>query len=331
MAREIGFTQLGRRRSVLEKRESSRKSLLSILVINRDSATFRLENLAQLRTLLAAIDSLGEIIFIDNDRLPAHSETLVQDYPEVRVLIPTRKLAFRQCFLLGMREALSPHVLVLDASCYLAAMDLDSVFRVFADKRHFAVGFQLEDSEGNPLPSVVKAFVDQHRLYMIEGNRGFAAASLFLKDFVGIYDREKVLFLGSPDPAFRGIWAAIDFFFTAWGRGWLTAVEPSNRVQIGFPLPTLERPVSLMRRIAWARGELRFLKKYLRDRKQRPFHRRHLLWQGLGRLVHLDPALFSALGLELVCSLWPGKRRLRPADAVLAPEDIFNLLMEKNQ
>ena len=328
MKKNIGFTHLGKKLTPLGKRENKKKSILSILIINENSGSFSLPALRQSWQIIKSVDHLGEIIIIDNDPSQSKTEAILSEFSEIRILIPTEKLSFSESFYLGINEAVSPHVLIIDSSCYIKHIDLDNVFKNFNNNRTFALGFQLIDTEGNPIPSVVKAFLDRGRLSMIEGNRNFAASSLLLKNYFGIYDREKVLFLTQPYSSSSTVWPMIDFFFNAWSRGWMTTIDPVNRLEIPF-LPASVFPQNKFRiKLRYHRLELRFLRKYFTDKKSKIYTKKHFFKISLKKMLKFDFSMILAFIFENSSTLFIRTKIRERSKSFFTPLDVLNFLME---
>jgi len=328
MKKNVAFTQLGKKIAPFDRKEYKRKSILSILIINQDKRHFSKETVKSAWQIIKALDGLGEITIIDNDFSRTQTEALLKEFPEIRILVPTRPVSFHTAFFLGLKEAMSPHVLVIDSSCKIDSLELDCIFRTFQDKRTFAMGFRLLDSESNPVPSVVKAFLDRGRMTMIEGNRDFAASSLFLKNFYGIYDRKKAIFLEEPDMRMKGIWSSVDYFFRGWSRGWITTIDPVNRLQADIPVPPAAEESGFFRKFRYHRQELRFLKKHFLDPESRRYRKRHFLIQGWKKLIRLDPAMFISFFIENLSSAFSWTTNRKRAESFLTPMDVFHILME---
>lgn len=334
---DIGFTQLGRRISAEEKRDLRRKPQLTVAVLNRDSTRFSARLMEQIDALFSPelhTDSAekgggltGEVLIIDMDPSAERNDYLLETWPRLRILLPTRSLTPLEGVFLAARESAAPQLLLIDSCAVIEQLDLPAQLKRFQREPDlFAVGPALIDENGTQLSAVVKAFFDRERMHMIDGNRETVTGSLLLKGYSGIYDREKLLRLERP-PVFSGLWEEADHFFGAWGRGWRVKVDPAFQILLHELPGSVDLP-SGKGRLRYLRNEIRFLRRNFRDRESRRLRRRFLLKQSMRELFRLHPLLFWAVVLELFRSWNPFKKLPKREGLVYTIEQIFDQLME---
>lgn len=311
---EAGFTQLGRRLSAQEKREYGRRLELTILVINESGRMFRMAAFAHGAQMARGLGSSVEILFIDLDAAHSRIDILLAEFPGLRVIIPTRKMKFAEAVGLGMREALAPHVLVLDSATAIVNFELAAAQAAFAaDKRLFAIGPALVDEGGSELPVRLGARLEAGRCLLTEDMAASRQPTLALRGFRGIVDREKALFVGVPEAGLGTGWAAIEWFYTAWARGWQTIVDPVHCLLVGADgVESFVPGPGFARRRRFYRDESLFLARHCRDRE----NRRGIVGQACAGLLRFDAALLFG---------WFAGRRLRErrAGAVLHASEVF--------
>jgi len=236
---EIGFAQLGRRLLAQEKRELARTLDLSFVCINDRSAFFRMAALARVFEYARVLGPRAEVLFIDLDSEESRVADLLADFPALRVLIPAKRIPLADAVSLGMREALAPYVCVLRSAYILADLDVDSMLAGFrADPRLFALGPCFVNEEGSDLPyqdirlragrlelcgqalASAPALREQHDAAQHE-----ARNMAFLPNYVGVYAREKALFIPPPEKRLLPEWACLEWFYGAWARGWRSSIE----------------------------------------------------------------------------------------------------------
>lgn len=335
---DIGFTQLGRRVGAGDRRDQRRKPMLSAVILNRDSTRFSARLVEQIADLFspemqgaAGRDAespvlQGELLLVDMDPSAERNEYLLSVWPQLRILIPTRPLTALEGVFLAAREAVAPFMLLLDSAATVEQLDPEQLLQRFRREPDlFAVGPALLTGEGEPCPSVVKAFFDRERMHMIDGNRDAVTGSLLLKGYSGCYHREKLLRLERP-PLFDGVWEEADLFFGGWLSGWRVKVDPGFQLLLKNELPAVGLPDK--GRLRYLRREIRFLRRNFRDRESRRIRRRYLLRQSLRELIRFRPLLFTAAVLELLRSWNPFVRLPKRQQSVYTIEQIFDQLME---
>ena len=323
-----GFIQLGRRSSSGKGRFTRKEFALSLLVVNNAPPLVTLENLSRLRDVCESLHNDAEVLIIANDKAAAGYEQLIHAFPEVRLLIPVVEHSFRQCLWLGMQEAQGQLVMVLDPGCYINTIDFDTVFRAFTNASLFAMGFSLRTPEGNEIDSIIKAFPERGYLRLLAARREYAAKSFFLRDFLGIYHREKMMLLQNVERHLHGVWAAADFFLGAWTRGWQTIVDPANEVLYSYQPESLIAAGGVCSRIRFYRNEIGFLRRNFIDTESRRFRRRYLVKTAWAALRRFDVAPGCALFIEFARKFLPGRRVPLRYEAVLSPLEVFQKLME---
>jgi len=296
MMRETGFTQLGKRFSAQEKRDYARRIELSVLCINISGQTFRMPAFERTAAMVAGLAPLAELILVDLDAAHSRNDLLLAEYPWMRVIIPTREIGLPAALFLGMREALGQRVLVLDTATAIAYFDIPGALRAFREERRlFAIGPSIIAEDETECPVVLGGCIEDGRLQMTEAVASETRYSLALRRFYGLYDREKVLFLGTPPTSLPLDWAVLEWFISAWSRGWRTVINPEHCFYIPGSWPRSVLPgKAFVDRVRFYRYEIGFLRRHCRSREQVRARRRSIFRRALTNLLKLDFSLALA-------------------------------------
>lgn len=294
--KRTGFTQLGKRLSAQEKREAARRTELSVLCINLSGRSFRMPALERAAALVASLTPRAELILIDLDASHSRNEILLTEFPWLRIIIPTVRLGLGAAIALGVGEALGQRILILDTAAAIASFDIPRALQAFRnDNRLFAIGTAIVAGEESESPVRLLGRLVKGRLLLEERIPHEVGPSLALRRFWGLYDREKILFLGAPTDSLPLDWAVLEWFVSAWSRGWRTIIDPAHCLY----LPG-EGPVSLLpgkgffERLRFVRQEIGFLDRHCREKEQVRIRRKSLFFETWHRLLRLDCTLLFA-------------------------------------
>lgn len=314
-----GFTQLGRRLSGVGKREAQRHSLLSLVIAAPEAGAAAFPALEDAFALLETSGIPGEVLLVGRSPALVLPDNLLRERPELRVCIPARTRTLPEALLLGAGEAVSPHVLLLEADTRLRFVDIRRLLALFADPQLFAAGFCDEDN-----PHVTGAAVREGRVRFVIRETESARPAFFLPGFAGVYDRARLLLLEPAGAPAVFPWREADFFYRAWARGWITMADPGSLV--ARETPPAGEPAGFRRRLAYFRGEILFLHRNFVDRESRRLRHRFFLRHALHRLVCFDPVPALACLLERGRYFFSFRGKNRSDEAVLAAHQIFSLL-----
>ena len=316
-----GFTQLGKRLSAQEKRDFARRLEVSVLCINVSGQEFRMAAFERTAALVTSLAPLSELILIDLDSVHSRNTVLLDEFPWMRIIIPTRTISLTAAIALGMKEALGQRVLLVDTSAAVAFFDFPSALRAFReDRRLFAIGPVIVADDEKECPVLLGASLKNGRLCLTESVPTMPAASLGLRRFYGIYDREKVLFLGAPPEGLPTEWAGLEWFVSAWSRGWRTKVDPAHCVYApgDWSLSLLPGP-GFLERVGFFRIEIAFLRRHCRSKEQVRARRQSIFFKALTNILRLDFALFFA-------GLTHRRFRARSRDSMCSLQDVLRML-----
>ena len=321
--KQHGFTQLGKRLTGIGRREAKLEVQLSVVVVSVDGEEFSLHSIAGSFTQLRENNLGGEVILVDRCSPQSRLEQLLRDFPDLKILIPTEPLSYLEAFCLGAREAIASKVLNFHASCKPEPVDLPRLLYFFEDRRLFAAGF-MHSASGC---AIIPAF-EQGRLLLQAHTPKEAVPALFLPDYCGMYDREKLLKIDIRPRIFPEPWGDVDFYYSAWSRGWITMVDPQSRFSGGRRGCITEEPAGFWNRLRFFRGETAFLRRNLVDSLHGKLRRRFFFRYSIRRLLHLDPAPALACLAERLRSWIPWKKQEKRMEAVFSASDIFALIRE---
>jgi hypothetical protein len=254
---EMEFAQFGWRFSAQEKRDHLHSLEISFVCIHSGFRPFRMEAFEQIEAVARAAGPRAEVIFIDLDAEKNRIDSLLAHFPSLRILVPASpRGGFADAVFLGMREALAPYVVILNTEDILIDFDIDSVLESFRlNLQLIALGPACVDEEGREQACFLFARLHKGRLKLRQGayNSGGAGISrrfaqgasfemlssgrgireglpprnaLLLPQYIGVYAREKVLFIPPPEVFADPAWACLEWFYSAWARGWQSRVDP---------------------------------------------------------------------------------------------------------
>lgn len=207
--RQINCTILGGRRS-------EKKSNLNVaaILLNSGNSYLRLQNLENLTKC-----GFEKIVSVENDSKNFNLDDLLQNFPEVKFVIPLENAADGDLINLAMAEIDSPCALVLRDSIRitqniltaqlsenLAAQNVFCIVpRIFAqDKTAVPIKF---------IPGVKKSVLNIESDSQISDGE----ATLYPFGFFGFYNTKKFKRLGGFDYAIKNpYWQNLDFAFRAW-------------------------------------------------------------------------------------------------------------------
>lgn len=207
--RQINCTILGGRRS-------EKKSALNVaaILLNSGNNYLRLQNLESLSKC-----GFEKIVSVENGSKNFNLDDLLQNFPEVKFVIPLEKAADGDLINVAMSEIDSPYALVLRDSIHITPKILTAqlsenvaaqnsfciVPRIFAhDKTAIPIKF---------VPGVKKSVLHiESDLQISDGE-----PTLFPFNFFGLYNTKKFKHLGGYDFAIKNpYWQNLDFAFRAW-------------------------------------------------------------------------------------------------------------------
>ena len=207
--RQINCTILGGARS-------EKKSVLNVaaILLNSGNSYLRLQNLENLTKC-----GFEKIVSVENDSKNFNLDDLLQNFPEVKFVIPLEKAADGDLINVAMAEIDSPSALVLRDSIHitqkiltaqlsenLAAQDVFCIApRIFAqDKTAVPIKF---------VPGVKKSVLNIESDLQISNDE----PTLYPFDFFGFYNTKKFKRLGGYDYSIKKpYWQNLDLAFRAW-------------------------------------------------------------------------------------------------------------------
>ncbi|HAK68507.1 MAG TPA: hypothetical protein DEO40_00145 [Treponema sp.] len=157
-------------------------------------------------------------------------DELSQQYPTVKFMIPHEHVTPGDMMNLGMGEAKSPYVLVLqDDLCTESFHFPASLAKKLIDQNQFCVCPRLATENQQTLPvhyipsSKKSVFTIESTLTMATGTKTFYAS-----DWAGFYNRDKFIQLGGADYTIDSeYWQKLDLFFRSWLWGETTTIDSS--------------------------------------------------------------------------------------------------------
>ncbi len=293
---QTGFTQLGKRLSAQEKREYARRIELSVLCINLSGRSFRMPAFERTAAMVAALSPLAELILVDLDAPHSRNDLLLEEFPWMRIIIPTARMGLAAAVALGVREALGQRIFILDTASAIAFFDIPKALQAFReDRRLFAIGPAIVAGEETECPVRLEGRLVEGRLRIDERIPLEAGPSLALRRFCGLYDREKVLFLGAPPDVLPPDWAALEWFVAAWSRGWRTMVDPAHCLYIPGEWQVSMLPgAGFLERVRFVRQEIGFLRRHCPGRDQVRARRHSIFFKAWANIFRLDFTLLFA-------------------------------------
>lgn len=207
--RQINCTILGGRRS----EEKSALNVAAIL-LNGGNSYLRMQNLENLSKC-----GFEKIISVENDSKNFNLDDLLQNFPEVKFVIPLEKAVDGDLINAAMAEIDSPYALVLRDSIRITREILTpQLSEKLAAQNIFCIVPRLfaQDKTAVPIkfiPGVKKSVLNIESDVQISDGE----PTLYPFNFLGFYDTKKFKRLGGYDFAIKNpYWQNLDFAFRAW-------------------------------------------------------------------------------------------------------------------
>ncbi|UTC63677.1 hypothetical protein E4O00_06850 [Treponema sp. OMZ 788] len=208
--RKIPYTVLG-------KSSGDVKTAVSVVVLNR-GARYYLSSLFQ-----NLIDlGLSSIVFVDSSPRGFELESLSSQFPEVKFLIPLENVTVGEMINLGISETSSDYVMVFWNDMVLSSSALpENLTDILNQSDVVCLAPVLIDEKNSLIPVQIVPSVT-HRDFSTEQFfcRKDLTHTIYMYDFVGIYNREKFIDIGGFDYTIENpYWQNLDFGFRThlWG------------------------------------------------------------------------------------------------------------------
>jgi len=192
----------------------SRRSGLSILLLNRGGKPFRKE-------LLLHLSGLGtrEILSVEISSNRLNLEDLQKELPQVKLLFIQSKANWGEIINIAVKEALGEFVFILWNDMDIHSKSISSrVFSKIEERQTFCTVPWLYDKEGDIYPSrYIPARGNSSMLKMLPlAPENEDSTSLFPFDYTGIFHRQKFLRCGGFDGTIENpYWQLMDLGFRA--------------------------------------------------------------------------------------------------------------------
>ncbi len=227
--RKISYTILG-------KQDSDFSEPISVIVLNRGGRFY-------LSSLFKNLSSIGlnSIIYVDKTKRSFELESLTNEFPEVKFVLPYEDLTVGEMINIGMAETSSSCVLVMWSDMLLPDNFFDArLLEKLAEKKTVCISPTLLDAKKDKLPVQIVPtltnmdFSTEHFSCMKDFVR-----TLYPFDFMGLYDREKFIKLGGFDYTIsNSYWQNLDFAFRAnlWSYNFLISQSLHLQYSVDYPI-----------------------------------------------------------------------------------------------
>jgi hypothetical protein len=223
----ISFTQLGRRFSAVERLGTGRRPDVSFVCIHEKHTPFRMAAFERMSACARLSGERAEVLFIELDADKKRIDALLAAFPSHRIIIPKGRVTCLEAVLLALREAHASLVCILNTAHILVNFDIDLILESFrSNPRLFALGPSYTDGKGAHFPSCVRASAGTGGLEFSLRAVTEAENAFLLQNYIGVYAREKASFLPPPAKRLAPDWENLEWFYSAWARGWQTQVDP---------------------------------------------------------------------------------------------------------
>lgn len=173
-------------------RSGGRKAELDlsvVLLVERNSDPVDAINAAY--QALSKADFSSEFILLNMSQEGFQYDTLLQLFPQMRVLLPREKVGPAEAIMLAASEALSRNILLLDEHAVIETINLE-VLRMYLSENNFGILLPLiTDAKGEIVPNCVKAYFRKGMIDTVSMDIvGSAITSLYPKYFGFMLNRD---------------------------------------------------------------------------------------------------------------------------------------------
>lgn len=200
------------------KKSDEDQSAFTVILLNRGGRYYRS---AVFQNLEAA--GFTSIISIEVSNEPYDIENLSTRFPEVKFLVPLENVSIGEMINTGIAETSSPWVFVVWNDIRISPSSVPArILSKLKDDGNLCTAPVFLNQKLEQLPVQMVPAVNRHS-FQVESMPCFrdGSPSVYPFDFVGIYNREKLIRLGGFDYTIRNpYWQNLDFGFRAhlWGE-----------------------------------------------------------------------------------------------------------------
>lgn len=199
------------------KKSDEEQSLFTVILLNRGGRYYRSAVFQNLENA-----GFNSVISIEMSTEPYDIENLSIRFPSVKFLVPLENVTIGEMINTGMAETTSPYVFVVWNDIRLSPSSItDRLVEKIKEEGVLCVAPMLTSAKLESLPVQMVPAIERH-VFQVEPMPCIKdnSPTIYPYDFVGIYNREKVIQLGGFDYTItNSYWQNLDFGFRAhlWG------------------------------------------------------------------------------------------------------------------
>ncbi|GEM_PF-7059857 len=241
---------------------------VSLIILNKDMPPARvLQSLQRLHMIADSVTTTGntvsphttvEIMLVDNGSRELPVNTILAQFPQVRIIMPSEPVNWAYALNLAVKEARGAIAVTLSSNIIIDSLDLNGLLQLFSYDNVFSVAPRVLAVGGN-VDLTITALARQNKVLLsrpctLKNHNGIclpqfhddAAAktvsTLFAPAGMAVYHREKFIALGGLQSIYASsvsmpfgsrdtlhdmlYWADIDISYRAWKAGWGTLYYP---------------------------------------------------------------------------------------------------------
>lgn len=212
--------------------QKAKADLTIAIILNQFSDP--VETLNSVYRFVSETKKICEVLFLNTDKEGYRYDRLLDTFPAFRVLLPQEEISLPQAVALIAQESLSRYCLFLNEDVELSKLDLDLLDVYLSQNSLGMLVPEVIGSEGEEIPSVVKASIERGFLETMSFKmKGTAIPSLYPKYFAFILNKEMFEKLGIEISDFQTLpFSLLDLGYKTWRHGFLIFQSSNFRVKL---------------------------------------------------------------------------------------------------
>lgn len=232
--------------TIFKKNNSEIESKLSVVILNRGAKYY-------LSIFFNNLISIGlkSIVFVSNTKRNLELESLSIEFPNIKFLTPAEEISTGEMINLGISEVSSEYVLVIWNDVRLMqSYSFDTLLKNMRKNDYICAAPLLIDYNDKLLPTqLVPSLEDQNFTTEQFSCISNFTKTLYMFDFIGIYDRAKFIEVGGFDYTIKNnYWQNLDFGFRSnmWGNDIVIANDFKIKYATDTPIENISADSSYM-------------------------------------------------------------------------------------